>query len=507
MKGFTASKMNLLLQKQKILMKLPKHSRFLILQSLLRRNLQEQEHSVKPYEQIPEVKGLPLVGTLLDYLLMKKGTSQLDICTDRVKTYGSIFREHLPLIGEVVFTASPEDFQKLFKDEQRGVFTSRLPVWSLQAFSKKHKAPNALFDMNEGEFFRRKEAIQKAILVPKEVAKLTSIYSEVTQDFVSYLEKEKENGTDDVHNLLKHLHLWAFECAGITVFRKRLGAISHGEIHDVSTKKLLKGLDKFLVRLSQLERGLPHHKTMKTALWNQFESQLFLQFEGARELVERHQEYVVDKNANLTTEERVSTCLDILRASVDTTAETAMWALYEISKHPEVQDKLYSEIEGNIGDHETIDNKVIQRVPYLRACLKEVFRFHPLAPMLTRTTQSDLILSGYDVPRETVVMMLLGNIKQNAIFEDSHLFKPERWMKMDSKQCPIKVKPHPFAVMPFGHGIRGCMGRRLAENELYCLFAILFKKFKLHCHKKNVGHTYAILKTIDGPVSFRLERR
>lgn len=281
MKGFTASKMNLLLQKQKILMKLPKHSRLLILQSLLRRNLQEQEHSVKPYEEIPEVKGLPLVGTLLDYLLMRKGTSQLDICTDRVKTYGSIFREHLPLIGEVVFTASPEDFQKLFKDEQRGVFTSRLPVWSLQAFSKKHKAPNALFDMNEGEFFRRKEAIQKAILVPKEVAKLTSIYSEVTQDFVSYLEKEKENGTDDVHNLLKHLHLWAFECAGITVFRKRLGAISHGEIHDVSTKKLLKGLDKFLVRLSQLERGLPHHKTMKTALWNQFESQLFLQFEGA----------------------------------------------------------------------------------------------------------------------------------------------------------------------------------------------------------------------------------
>ena len=499
--------MNQLFSKQRTLMKLSKHSRSLFLQSFLRRNLQEQEHSVKPYEEIPKIKGLPLVGTFLDYLLMKKGTSQLDLCADRVKIYGSIFRENLPFIGEVVFTASPEDFEKVFKDEQRGVFTNRMSVWSLRAFSKKHKAPNALFDMNQGEFLRRKEAIQKAILVPKEVAKLTSMYSEVTQDFMSYLENEKENGTDDVHNLLKHLHRWAFECAGITVFRKRFGALSHDEIHDVSTKKLLKGLDKFLVKLSQLEGGLPHHKTMRTALWNQFENQLLLQFEGARELVERHQEYVVDRNANLTIEERVSTCLDILRASIDTTAETAMWALYEISKHPEVQDKLYSEIASNIRDDETIDNKVIQKVPYLRACLKEVFRFHPLVPLLSRTTQSDLILSGYDVPRETVVIVLLGNIKQNEIFEDSHIFKPERWMKMESKQCPLKAKPNPFAVMPFGHGIRGCMGRRLAENELYCLFAILFKQFKLHCYKKNAGHTYTVLKTIDGPVSFRLERR
>ena len=64
---------------------------------------------------------------------------------------------------------------------------------------------------------------------------------------------------------------------------------------------------------------------MKTPLWNQFENQLSLQFERARELVERNQEHVVDRNANLTIEKRVSTGLDILMASVDTTAETAIW--------------------------------------------------------------------------------------------------------------------------------------------------------------------------------------
>ena len=62
----------------------------------------------------------------------------------------------LPFIGEVAFTKSPEDFVKVFKDEQTGVFTSRLSVWALQVFSTKHKAANALFDMNEGDFFCRK---------------------------------------------------------------------------------------------------------------------------------------------------------------------------------------------------------------------------------------------------------------------------------------------------------------------------------------------------------------
>ena len=259
--------------------------------------------------------------------------------------------------------------------------------------------------------------------------------------------------------------------------------------------------------MCHLERGSSHHRLMNTTLWKRFESQISLQCEAARELVERRGEHVVDKNTDLTYEERVSSCIDVLRASVDTTAEVAMWALFEISKHAEVQNKLYNEITNKIGVAETFDHEVIQKTPYLRACLKEVFRLHPLAPLLSRKTQSNLILSGYEVPRGTLVVMLLGNVDQSELFEDSNTFKPERWMKTSSKQWPMKSKPHPFGVVPFGHGIRGCMGRRLAENELYCLFAILFKKFKLQCNKEKVIHDFKFIKTIGEPLSFHLEKR
>lgn len=499
--------MNVQFQNLRALMKLSNCSRYIFAHSRIKQNVQAQENFLKPYQEIPKVKGLPLVGSLLDYFTLKKGTTQLDLITARVAKYGSLYREQIPLFGEMLFTKNPDDFEKVLKDEERGSFPKRRSNWALRAYAKKHDIPNPLFDMNEDEFYRRKEAIQKAILVPKEVAKLTRMYSEVTKDFMDYLENQKEYGTDNVHYMSKHLYRWAFECSGVTVFRQRLGALGHKEIHDESAKNLFEGLDKMLVRMYHLERGSPHHRLMNTTLWKRFESQISLQYEAARELVERHGEHVVDKNADLTYEERVSSCIDILRASVDTTAEVAMWALFEISKHAEAQNKLYNEITNKIGVAETFDHEVIQKTPYLRACLKEVFRLNPLAPLLSHKTQSDLILSGYEVPRGTLVVMLLGYVNQSELFEDSNTFKPERWMKTSSKQCPMKSKPHPFAVVPFGHGIRGCMGRRLAENELYCLFAILFKKFKLQCNKEKVIHDFKFVKTIGEPLSFRLEER
>ena len=343
---------------------------------------------------------------------------------------------------------------------------------------------------------------------PKEVAKLASLFSKVTYDFMEYLEKQKESGKEDTHDIRKHIFCWVFECAGITLFGERLVCLSNKGIQDTSLKKLAEGFDNFLPTFMDLETLFSKEKSTDTHLWKQYEQKLNSQYEGMAELMERYAEKVIDKNSDLSDIEKVTACLDILRASLDTTTETATYALYEILKYPEVQEKIRHEVRSNIGSADTIfDNKLLQKLPYTRACLKENNRLHPLIAFLSRKTKSNLVLSGYQVPSGTIATMLLALTNQSEKVEDSRVFKPERRMRSQDQGCPVKRKPHPFAVVPFGHDIRGCMGRRLAERELYCLFATLFKKYDLHCYNENFTIASKIITTINEPLTFRLRKR
>ena len=58
-------------------------------------------------------------------------------------------------------------------------------------------------------------------------------------------------------------------------------------------------------------------------------------------------------------------------------------------------------------------------------------------------------------------------------FEQPNKFKPERWLREGEDQ----LLHHPFAVMPFSHGPRMCLGRRVAEQEIYLAIVRVRKWF------------------------------
>ena len=51
-------------------------------------------------------------------------------------------------------------------------------------------------------------------------------------------------------------------------------------------------------------------------------------------------------------------------------------------------------------------------------------------------------------------------------FPKADCFIPERWLR-SSKCNELRANTNPFAYLPFGHGGRGCVGRRFAEQEMY----------------------------------------
>lgn len=73
--------------------------------------------------------------------------------------------------------------------------------------------------------------------------------------------------------------------------------------------------------------------------------------------------------------------------------------------HPQVQIKAREEIDRVVGDNRLPTVKDRENLPYVEAVLKEVFRFHPIAPMgLPHLVSEDDIYKGYLIPKDAIII-------------------------------------------------------------------------------------------------------
>ncbi|KAK2108466.1 hypothetical protein P7K49_013631 [Saguinus oedipus] len=62
-------------------------------------------------------------------------------------------------------------------------------------------------------------------------------------------------------------------------------------------------------------------------------------------------------------------------------------------------------------------------------------------------------------------------------FSDPENFQPYRWLR-NSQPATLRIQ-HPFGSVPFGYGVRACLGRRIAELEMQLLLARLIQKYQV----------------------------
>lgn len=72
-------------------------------------------------------------------------------------------------------------------------------------------------------------------------------------------------------------------------------------------------------------------------------------------------------------------------------------------------------------------------------------------------------------------------------FNDPDSFIPERWLRLNMNKTNTEVSVHPYLVLPFGHGPRSCIARRLAEQNIQMVFLrVKKKKLKITILQKNI---------------------
>lgn len=177
-----------------------------------------------------------------------------------------------------------------------------------------------------------------------------------------------------------------------------------------------------------------------------------------------------DEQGNrLTDQELHDELLALLLAGHETTATAMSWALYWIHRLPDIKEKLLQELK-SVSD--LTDWMSIFRLPYLTAVCNETLRIHPVA-MLTfpRVVQEPVELLGYKLESNTIVIGCIYLLHhREELYPDAELFKPERFLDHQFS---------PYEFMPFGGGVRRCVGEALAQFEMKIVLATILANYDL----------------------------
>jgi cytochrome P450 family 135 len=144
----------------------------------------------------------------------------------------------------------------------------------------------------------------------------------------------------------------------------------------------------------------------------------------------------------------------LLLAGHETTATSVAWAIERLVRHPAQLARLVAEIDATPDGGE-----------YMTAVVNETLRVRPVVPIVARMLTSELDVDGRTLPAGTRVTpsIYLTN-RSPRVYDDPARFVPERF---------LDGAPDTFSWIPFGGGIRRCIGASFAQLEMRLMLATI----------------------------------
>uniref|UniRef100_A0A4W4DVK9 Cytochrome P450, family 27, subfamily A, polypeptide 1.1 n=1 Tax=Electrophorus electricus TaxID=8005 RepID=A0A4W4DVK9_ELEEL len=321
----------------------------------------------------------------------------------------------------------------------------------------------------EGEkWYKLRAVLNKRMLHPKDSLKYENVVNDVITDFVKrirYLCKISPTG-DLVPNVTNELYRFSLEGISRILFETQIGCLEN---------EIPAETQNFINSISQMQREsipvsvLPKWTRNYLPFWKHYVAGWDGIFSFACKLIDRKMEDIQKRldtnqeaageyltyllsNTKMSKKDVYGSVAELLLAGVETTSNTLLWALYLLSRDPKAQDILYQEVADIVKGDQIPAAQDINNMPYLKAVIKETLRMYPVVPV-NATPFTTFVIYHYAISQD------------ETVFLHPQMFKPERWLR-DGRE-----RPHPFGSLPFGFGVRGCVGRRIAELEMHLALA------------------------------------
>ncbi|RMC18684.1 hypothetical protein DUI87_04580 [Hirundo rustica rustica] len=434
-----------------------------------------------------------------------------EIQQKHTQEYGKIFKSHFgPQF--VVSIADRDMVAQVLRAEGRAPQRANMESW--QEYRDLRGRATGLISAEGEQWLKMRSVLRQKILKPKDVAVYSEGVNEVIADLIKRIHtlRSQEEDGETVTNVNNLFFKYSMEGVATILYECRLGCLENNipqqTVEYIEALELMFSMFKttmyaeylscvfdLLAAASILQQPLCaelQHALQSSPLLAEssgdkpgqihvdnklkaIQSQLD-QGEGVHGGLLTH--LLVSKE--LTLEEIYANMTEMLLAGVDTTSFTLSWAIYLLAKHPEVQQRVYEEIANKLGKDQVPVAHDVPKLPLIRAVLKETLRLYPVLPGNGRVTQKDLIIGGYLIPKGTQLALChYATSYSEENFSVANEFRPERWLRKDNLD-----RVDNFGSIPFGYGIRSCIGKRIAELEIHLALIQLIQNFEIKVSPK-----------------------
>ncbi|XP_004576881.2 sterol 26-hydroxylase, mitochondrial [Ochotona princeps] len=413
---------------------------------------------------------------------------------------------------KMVNLASAPLVEMVMRQESKHPMRADMRLW------KEHRDQRGfsygLFTTEGHNWYRKRQALNQHLLKPADAALYANALNEVVDSFIVRLDQVRAESAsgDQVADMAEFLCYFALEAICYILFEKRIGCLEASIPEE--TVNFIRSVGLMFKNLLYAT-FLPTWTRPLLPFWKRYLDGWDSIFFFGKKLVDQKLEevkaqlhvagpggvqvsgylYSLLTNGQLSPQEVLGSLPELVLAGMDTTSNTLLWALYHLSKNPEIQEALHKEVVSVVAAGQVPQHKDFAHMPLLKAILKETLRLYPVVPANSRVmVDKETRVGDFLFPKNTMfVFCHYVTSRDPSIFSEPDTFQPHRWLRKG--QPEISRIQHPFGSVPFGYGVRGCLGRRIAELEMELLLARLVQRYKLMLAPK-IGEVHSQARII-----------
>ncbi|XP_025270469.1 probable cytochrome P450 12a5, mitochondrial [Camponotus floridanus] len=494
-----------------------------------------------PFEDIPGPmilklwekywKYVPLLGTQLFCSLLISRFTQGRLFWNRNITpikylfdeYGCIVRINGPFMNDIIMIHRPEHIAEVLKQESKSAIRSGIDI--LQHYHLNHRKCRSAgaFSLQSSEWLEVKEKIDRPLheTISNYIGELNSVCGELVKRI-----RNIRNRQDEVPaNFHQELTVWGLECFYVVMFNRHLGFLDSTSKSMSEITKVINALITAHTYMARCETGFQVWRFFETP----FARKLFAACDILDEIIGKYirqaqnklqassltkQVESINEKKNLSLLEKMiiqsihlndiaTLLMDMIILGVQAVINCEAFLLYFLARNPRIQKRLYDEITSVLlkTDQTTLTKESLKNMPYLKACIKESLRLRPAFPYLTRLLSSAISLHGYTIPKGTFIIMANQITSQREEhFEDPGKYQPERWLKQDEHEHNSYQE---YSCLPFGHGVRSCLGKDMAEIQMMLLTAKLVREFTIEYDYADIQSRFLMINVPNKSLRFR----